>query len=384
MRDALPLNWSFLLAFALVPAAVGWAAPYSISSIGETPETELFFPTTINSSGQVAGFIDAVPMQSFVLSSTGATNIGSLGDPFLTLAFGINNVGEITGYSAATPAAGFPRHAFLYSNGVMTDLGSLGQESFGQAINNNSHITGYYTLGDETLRAFFYSNGTMTDLGALPGDTDSQGLALNDTGDVVGRSYRLGENSHAFLYSHGIMTDLGSLGGQRSTATAINNARQVVGTSGTGLPAAYTDYRGGFEIILDETHAFLYSGTTMTDLGTLGGYVSKANAINDLGLVVGESEIMLGDQRAHAFLYSDGTMLDLNTLIDPASGWVLARATDINNLGQIVGIGLYNGRPAAFLLIPSAVPEPTACALAGLAMIGTVLRRRRRHPVHAA
>jgi uncharacterized membrane protein len=36
--------------------------------------------------------------------------------------------------------------------------------------------------------SFFWSNGAMTDLGTLGSGLDSQGVAINDSGEVVGGS----------------------------------------------------------------------------------------------------------------------------------------------------------------------------------------------------
>jgi probable HAF family extracellular repeat protein len=125
-------------------------------------------------------------------------------------------------------------------------------------------------------------------------------------------------------------------------AYGINSSGQVVGDSGD--------------------RAFLYTNGTTTDLGTLGGSHSYAYGINDKGQVVGSSTTISGSQ--HAFLYSDGTMTDLNSRIDPASGWTLTRADDINDLGQIVGYG----NKGAFLLTP--LPEPSTLVLLGVGAIG--------------
>ena len=132
------------------------------------------------------------------------------------------------------------------------------------------------------------------------------------------------------------MSDLGTLGGPLSYAYAINNAGEVVGM-------AYTN--------ADVQHAFLYSGRVMADLGTLGGYESVAYGINNTGQVVGYATT--GEAAQHAFLYCGGTMTDLNSVIDTNSGWVLEIASAINDGGQIVGVGTHQTNYArAFLLTP--------------------------------
>ncbi len=110
--------------------------------------------------------------------------------------------------------------------------------------------------------------------------------------------------------------------------------------------------------------------------------MSEADAINDLGQVVGYSEIIPGKYDQHAFLYSNSTMTDLNSLIAPVSGWILQEATGINNAGQITGNGVYNGQAEAFLLTPGdsasvvgATPEPTTL---GLLIVGTTVMASKR------
>jgi probable HAF family extracellular repeat protein len=115
----------------------------------------------------------------------------------------------------------------------------------------------------------------------------------------------------------------------------------------------------------------------MTYLGTLGGAYSTAYAINDMGMVVGDSETAAGQE--HAFLYSGGTMYDLNTLISPLSGWTLTYADGINDQGQIIGFGLYDGSTRSFLLTPNAVPEPISMIFfgTGLVAVGGYVARRK-------
>jgi len=70
-------------------------------------------------------------------------------------------------------------------------------------------------------------------------------------------------------------------------------------------------------------------------------------------------------------------MLDLNDLVDPAAGWELTYAADINDTGQIVGTGRIGGVQHGFLLSP--VPEPSSAVLLVLGALGllTLARARR-------
>jgi probable HAF family extracellular repeat protein len=93
------------------------------------------------------------------------------------------------------------------------------------------------------------------------------------------------------------------------------------------------------------------------DLGTLApGQDSEALAVNSRGQIVGWSGFP--DALPRAFLWQEGVMLDLNGLIPANSGWLLMRATGINDEGQIVGEGFWNGLRRVFLLTPALTPGP--------------------------
>ena len=70
----------------------------------------------------------------------------------------------------------------------MTDLGTLGgntSEAFG--INASGDVVGESYLSDDaTMHAFLYSHGKMTDIGSLPGASFTVAKAINDRGQIVG------------------------------------------------------------------------------------------------------------------------------------------------------------------------------------------------------
>ncbi len=165
----------------------------------------------------------------------------------------------------------------------------------------------------------------------------SQLRAINDSGVIVGRVTDTSGTVYraARWTTNPPMTvlDLGDLGGGQAAPSDINNAGTIIGTS-TNATAAI--------------RAFRWNDGAMVDIGDF-----SPRAIN-------ESEVIVGTQTGAgvptAVFYQAGTLTDLNTLIDANAGWVLESATEINEIGQIAGVGRRNGTPRGFLLVPVAAP----------------------------
>lgn len=156
-----------------------------------------------------------------------------------------------------------------------------------------------------------------TDLGTFGGPT-TYGLAINNAGQVAGYGNDTTEAgvTHAFLWNEGALTDLG---GSWARAYGINNVGQVVGQSQLPDPSGNLG-----------NHATLWTNGTITDI-TQG----TAYAINDIGQVVGSYFVLNSNQNVQAFAYSGGTLVKLGSLDGVAGSSGSARG--INNAGQIVG-----------------------------------------------
>jgi probable HAF family extracellular repeat protein len=130
------------------------------------------------------------------------------------------------------------------------------------------------------------------------------------------------------------MHDLGSFGGTNPISFAfagpliggLNNRGQVTG--GMTLPNDQTDKNGN-----PISHAFLWDGKQLVDLGTLGGSSAAwAYGLNDSAAVIGNSYLS-GDQVFHGYRWEKGVMTDLGTL----AGDTCSTPENINSRGQIVG-----------------------------------------------
>lgn len=294
-----------------------------------------------------------------------AVDLGTLGGDSSS-AIGVNNAGQVIGWANGNGNPNYGDHAFLYSGGVMTDLGALNDNSYtsrGLGLSNSGLVTGFsYLDGSNSSRHAFLYNGSMTDLGALtttsgPARNVSMGYDVNDSGQVAGWSYTDTGGEHAIVSSGGVMTDLGTLSGYASTAYSINNAGQAVGYFTYNKSGGGTGYS-----------AFLYSDGTVSDLNGFSGVPdsdSRAFGINDAGLVTGWAYFP-GNGSAHAFVYSTATesITDLGSLFPGNPGSAFSVGYAINNSGQVFGISLAAGGTQHYFLSTGGVMMDLTDAIA--------------------
>jgi probable HAF family extracellular repeat protein len=266
------------------------------------------------------------------------------------------NLPPCSGTTFAVSSLYFPgtteTHAFIWHNGFMRDLGTLGgPDSIAFINNDHGQVAGWsYTnfvanpsTGVPTVNPFIWNpeDGKMMDMGGL-GGTFGAPFFMNSRGQVIGVSNLAGDQTyHAFLWDKEEgLKDLGTLKGYSlaSQANWINDAGEIVGESDSQTAA----------------HAFLWKKGVMTDLGTVAhDACSSANSINSRGQIVGFGSADCFHED-HVFLSENGgPMIDLSTLVLPGSGVTLLQALVINDRGEIAAHGkLPNGHDHAVVLLP--------------------------------
>jgi probable HAF family extracellular repeat protein len=305
--------------------------------------------TAVNANGVAVGWV--MTSSQTVQATRSGQGIGSAAQ---SRAYGINDAGQVVG--VRYDVYGNAEAVLWQPDG--TETGLAGANSYAMGINGAGAAAG--AVNGQAVR---FSQGGIQ---SIPVNAPwSAAKAINDSGAVAGTAQLSSGAFRAFTATSGnAVTMLGTLGGWSSYGQAINSAGWVAGGSTT-----VTGY----------LHAFLYANGQMKDLGTLaGGGNSSAYGANSLGQVVGYSQIAGGD--SSAFLWENGQLRDLNELIAADTGWRLLEASGINDQGQIVGFGIFDGIERAFRLDPislpdeaAAIPEPSSWVLAAIGVAGIAL-----------
>jgi len=343
--------------FAAVSAG---AQPYVLVDLGAD-----LSPEDLNSWRDVVGFRQLAPgvQTAFLyLSEDGSTR--DLGG---TIARAVNDAGIVVGDTATG--------AFVYDGSTTLHF----PDASAWGLNEDGLVSGYvemenpYRSSPRPRAPALYdlvAGGTtweFLDVASVYPRGTRQGVyadryVLTDvdaSGTAVGVRSRSGLNGSSAILTPPAFDQVVYLpipGGGR--AAAINDFGLVVGTTGED-PSTQT-----------HAHAFLYDGTSVTDLGTLnGGLRSSASDVNNGGQVVGSSWLspfdtsLVQPDQYHAFLWDGSVLHDLNDLVD-ADGWILTAATAINDGGDIVGTALVEGdeRVHGYLLVANGEavpPEPS-------------------------
>src|SRR3989344_1011927 len=194
------MNTKLTLAVLLWTATLteGQVPTYQVVDLG-TLGGNLSYAKGINSIGQVVGCAgtDSGWTHAFLYSNGMMQDLGTLGG-LTSDAYGINNSGQIVG-SFSAPGGW---HAYLYSAGSLVDIHTLGNSSTAVGINDSGQVTGTFfinTSSNTLSMPFLYSNGMMQDLGTLGGNR-GQSYGINASGKVVGEAYTAGNAGyHVFV-----------------------------------------------------------------------------------------------------------------------------------------------------------------------------------------
>jgi probable HAF family extracellular repeat protein len=371
--SSLTVGLAATLVTMAAPAAQspGCAMPqYTVKDLGVLGKGTNATATDMNRTGWVAGSSNLVPngpQHAFLWFGGGPLfDLGTLGGPNSGVD-GPNLYGEAAVGSEIARAdpdhedfCGYGSHlqcrGAIWRYGKLTALRALpgGRNTNAFGINDLGEVVGFSENGvrDSTCSQATPSqvirfeavkwepNGGMQELRPLKGDTVAFSFGINDRGQAVGSSGTCATQGlppanvtgrHAVLWEKdGTPVYLGTLGDANNTAfnaaSSINDLGQVVGTS---------QFKDG------TVHSFFWTKEThMHDIGTLPGAFATiagcCRTVNNRAEVVGFS---IDGNGSTAFLWKDGQIKDLNTLVPANSHLRLLGAYSINDEGEIAGQG---------------------------------------------
>jgi len=205
----------------------------------------------INDLGQITGGVYFPPYRAYLHSGGGVITSADYLSPLpgggATYGWRVNNYGQVC--CDAIASDGKDDAAIWDSVHGMQDIGTLpsGTSAWPEYINDGGDMVGFGDTAVGPHHAFLYSNGVMTDLGTLPGFPYSGAFSLDGSGSqVVGAASMVALDfvprdgpMRAILWRDGLMYDLNTLiaagsGWVLEVAIGINDHGQISGTGYNG------------------------------------------------------------------------------------------------------------------------------------------------------
>jgi probable HAF family extracellular repeat protein len=277
------------------------------------------YAAAVSNGGRVAGCAETASgeIHAFAWYGGTMTDLGRGAEAAgNSCALAVNDAGAVAGRASSGELV-------IWSAGGVSGLGFGGEVG---DMSDDGAVVGARASGGST-RAFVYRDGVLTELG--PPSVRGEATAINARGQVVGSI-----DGRAFLYEDGALRDLGTLGGSMSVARAINSSGEIVGQSSNefGQPTPFI-HRGAMQALpgpsyssavaisasgrvagnAEGTYGYVVSGNAVTPLSELPSVVASGwrrlepTAMNDRGWIVGTAENREGDLRAFLLLPAPGS-----------------------------------------------------------------------------
>jgi len=189
---------------------------HQLPTVGGDPEGVAY---QINDKGQVVGgsgtcaafnenfLYNLVPVHALLWENGQAIDLGNLGGQTGAaggnIAYDINNQGQVVGVSDLPGDTTF--NAFLWTKSAgMQDLGTLSGDiaSVSISINDGGSVVGLSLDADFNPRAFLWQNGVMTDLNTLVSNSPLyllSGCSINSRGEITGLGMTSTGDIHTYL-----------------------------------------------------------------------------------------------------------------------------------------------------------------------------------------
>jgi probable HAF family extracellular repeat protein len=363
----------------------------------------------LNATGQVVGTSTTIAGANHAFlwdSATGRmVDLGTLGVlrgtdySFRSEATGLNDRGQVVGNSCAREDV-YSCIGFLWDpkTRLMTELGSppSGWNDYPRpnAIDNQGRVVG--DLG--FYGAAWWSPATgwqAVNDPARPDDGYGTAFDINELGQIVGGGSPIirgpddGEmepylfdlrTGHTTFRPDGCCGEIGPF--------AVNERSQVLANGFSGSPPYVWSTTSGTVTTLNSAatgadinesgqvvgtaagHGFTWDPATqtMTDLGTLGGSSSAAEAVNDLGLIAGTSVTASGQSRA--VLWTRSTPPVVTVAVTASADTTVAQVAKNRNFGSSVGLATRGStRSALISYLRFPLPQaPTGKTLSGASL----------------